>query len=222
MSIACGDLEQFISPRGSAFAFSSHATADRMLPAMHSSFDLPAYMTVTRPSGWVQSGERWDLWWNGRSVANIVPHAVLGFRVYLDARKMSQTKVVAATNVRQARRYAERWCAARLCPQLRLREAVARLVDVAPEASAAPSPALSAEQRQQARRLAEAGAGEVARIKQALAPRLPATEARPELQARGGTWSIPGQAPSSRHSNGNASSAGVMPRVPRARSSPLR
>ncbi|KMU64654.1 Phage protein [Stenotrophomonas maltophilia] len=193
-----------------------------MLPAMHSSFDLPAYMTVPRPSGWVQSGERWDLWWNGRSVANIVPHAVLGFRVYLDARKMSQTKVVAATNVRQARRYAERWCAARLCPQLRLREAVARLVDVAPEASAAPSPALSAEQRQQARRLAEAGAGEVARIKQALAPRLPATEARPELQARGGTWSIPGQAPSSRHSNGNASSAGVMPRVPRARSSPLR
>lgn len=189
---------------------------------MHSSFDLPAYMTVTRPSGWVQSGERWDLWWNGRSVANIVPHAVLGFRVYLDASKMSQTKVVAATNVRQARRYAERWCAARLCPQLRLREAVARLVDVAPEASAAPSPALSAEQRQQARRLAEAGAGEVARIKQALAPRLPATEARPELQARGGTWSIPGQAPSSRHSNGNASSAGVMPRVPRARSSPLR
>ncbi|WP_075678282.1 hypothetical protein [Stenotrophomonas sp. TD3] len=206
----------------SVVAISFPATADRMLPAMHSSFDLPAYMTVTRPSGWVQSGERWDLWWNGRSVANIVPHAVLGFRVYLDARKMSQTKVVAATNVRQARRYAERWCAARLCPQLRLREAVARLVDVASEASAAPSPALSAEQRQQARRLAEAGAGEVARIKQALAPRPPAMEARPELQARGGTWSIPGQAPSSRHSNGNASPAGVMPRVPRARSSPLR
>ncbi|MCU0999576.1 hypothetical protein JAK44_01170 [Stenotrophomonas maltophilia] len=201
---------------------SAVATGARILPAMSSPFDLPDFMKVTRPSGWVQSGERWDLWWNGRSVANIVPHAVLGFRVYLDARKMSQTKVVAATNVRQARRYAERWCAARLCPQLRLREAVARLVDVAPEASAAPSPALSAEQQQQARRLAEAGAGEVARIKQALAPRPPATKARPELQGRGGAWSIPGQAPSSRHSNGNASPAGVMPRAPRARSWLLR
>lgn len=130
-------------------------------------------MTVTRPSGWVQSGERWDLWWNGRSVANIVPHAELGFRVYLDARKMSQTKVVAAANVRQARRYAERWCAARLCPQLRLRDAVARLVDAAPEAGAVPPPVLTREQRQQARRLAEAGAGEMGRIKQALALRNP-------------------------------------------------
>ncbi|MCF3479209.1 hypothetical protein GUV60_03985 [Stenotrophomonas maltophilia] len=201
---------------------SVHATADRILTAMHSPSSAPDFMIARQPSGWVQSGERWDLWWNGRSVASIVPHAALGFRVYLDARKMSQTKVVAATNVRQARRYAERWCAARLCPQLRLREAVARLVDVAPETKAAPSPALSREQRQQARRLAEAGAGEVVRIKQALAPRPPATEARPELQARGGTWSIPGQARSSRHSNGNASPARVMPRVPRARSSPLR
>ncbi|WP_429621402.1 hypothetical protein [Stenotrophomonas sp. AN71] len=137
---------------------------------MHSPFDLPDFMTVTRPSGWVQSGERWDLWWNGRSVANIVPHAMLGFRVYLDARKMSQTKVVAAANARQARRYAERWCAARLCPQLPLRDAVARLVDTAPEACS-PAPTLSREQRQQARRLADAGAGEVARIKQALAVR---------------------------------------------------
>ncbi|MBN4957717.1 hypothetical protein JY411_04690 [Stenotrophomonas maltophilia] len=201
---------------------SAGATGARILPGMSSPFDLPEFMTVTRPSGWVQSGERWDLWWNGRSVANIVPHAVLGFRVYLDARKMSQTKVVAATNVRQARRYAERWCAARLCPQLRLREAVARLVGVAPETSAAPSPALSREQRQQARRLAEAGAGEVVRIKQALAPRQPAMETRPELQGRGGAWSIPGQARSSRHSNGNAPPARLMPRVPRARSSPPR
>ncbi|HCT28095.1 MAG TPA: hypothetical protein DIW85_18070 [Stenotrophomonas sp.] len=205
-----------------AIAISFHATADRMLPAMHSPVDLPEFMTVARPSGWVQSGERWDLWWNGRSVANIVPHAVLGFRVYLDARRMSQTKVVAATNVRQARRYAERWCAARLCPQLRLREAVARLVDVAPEAGAAPPPALSREQRQQARRLAEAGAGEVVRIKQALAPRQPAMKTRPELQGRGGAWSIPGQAPTGRHSNGNVSPARVMPRAPHARSSPLR
>ncbi len=55
-------------------------------------------MIVTRPSGWVQSGERWDLWWNGRSVASIVPHAVLGFRLKLDARRMSQSKVVSVAS----------------------------------------------------------------------------------------------------------------------------
>ncbi|PZT07152.1 hypothetical protein [Stenotrophomonas maltophilia] len=151
---------------------------------MHSPSSAPDFMIARRPSGWVQSGERWDLWWNGRSVAKIVPHAVLGFRVYLDARKMSQTKVVAATNVRQARRYAERWCAARLCPQLRLREAVARLVDVAPETKAAPSPALSREQRQQARRLAEAGSREMGRIKEALALRRTPAMSRAQGQVR--------------------------------------
>ncbi|WP_353075283.1 hypothetical protein [Stenotrophomonas sepilia] len=189
---------------------------------MHSPSSAPDFMIARRPSGWVQSGERWDLWWNGRSVANIVPHAVLGFRLYLDARKMSQTKVVAATNVRQARRYAERWCAARLCPQLRLREAVARLVDVAPETSAAPSPALSREQRQQARRLAEAGAGEMGRIKEALAPRPRMTAARPQVQGRGGAWSVPGQVPSSPRRNGNTSPARATPKAPHVRSSPPR
>ena len=75
---------------------------------MHSPSSAPDFMIARRPSGWVQSGERWDLWWNGRSVASIVPHAALGFRLYLDARKMSQVKVVSATSTRQAKRYAER------------------------------------------------------------------------------------------------------------------
>ncbi|MDW7602645.1 hypothetical protein R1V99_19460, partial [Stenotrophomonas maltophilia] len=81
---------------------------------MHSPSSPPDFMMARRPCGWVQSGERWDLWWNGRSVARIVPHAVLGFRMCLDARRMSQSKVVSAASVRQAKRYAERWCAARL------------------------------------------------------------------------------------------------------------
>ncbi|TGR56023.1 hypothetical protein EN794_006405 [Mesorhizobium sp. M00.F.Ca.ET.151.01.1.1] len=190
------------------------ATAARILPAMQPSFDHHDLPAVTAPSGWVQRGERCELWWNGRSVACIVPHAVSGFRVRLDARGASQPKVVQAANVRQARRYAERWCAARLWPQLRLRDAVARLVDVAPGAGAAPQPALTREQRQQARRLAEAGAGEVARIKQALAPRRPAAMARPDVQARGQNGWSPGAAP--------AAPPRAMPIVPRARSSPLR
>lgn len=159
---------------------SASATGARILPAMSSPFDLPDFMNVPRPSGWVQSGERWDLWWNGRSVANIVPHAELGFRLYLDARKMSQTKVVSAASARQARRYAERWCAARLCPQLPLRDAVARLLD----AGTPPPPAPTREQRQQARRLAEAGSREMGRIKEALALRETPAMSRAQGQAR--------------------------------------
>ena len=172
---------------------------------MHSPSSAPDFMIARRPSGWVQSGERWDLWWNGRSVASIVPHAALGFHLYLDARKMSQVKVVSATSTRQAKRYAERWCAARLCPQLPLRDAVARLVD----AGTPPPPALTREQRQQARRLAEAGAGEMGRIKEALAPRPRMTAARPEVQGRGGAWSVPGQVPSSRAETGTHPQPGL-------------
>lgn len=140
-------------------------------------------MTTRRPSGWVQSGDRWDLWWNGRCVANVVPHAVLGVRLFLDARKMSQTKVVAAANARQAKRYAERWCAARLYSDLPLREAVARLTDSTPIQPAPPPPGLppTREQQQQARRLAEATATATARVKEALEPaKPPATKPRPK------------------------------------------
>ena len=45
---------------------------------------------------------------------------------------MWQVKEVRAANVRQAKRYAERWCAARLYPDLPLRQAVARLTDSTP------------------------------------------------------------------------------------------
>ncbi|KAK6697584.1 hypothetical protein SNK04_013968 [Fusarium graminearum] len=82
-------------------------------------------------------------------------------RVHLDARKMWQTKDVWAASVDQGKRYAERWCAARLYPEMRLRAAVARMVDGSPAEPLPPLPGLppTPEQLQQARRLAEAGEG---------------------------------------------------------------
>ncbi len=86
---------------------------------------------------------------------------------------MWHTKEARAANVRQAKRYAERWCAARLYPDLPLRQAVARLTDSTQIEPPPPLPGLppTLEQQQQARRLAKAGVEKVARIKAALEPR---------------------------------------------------
>lgn len=65
-------------------------TAGRILPAMVSSTHQ-GFRTAPIPSGWVQTGERWDLWWNGRSVANITPAPGRGVRLHLDARKIFET-----------------------------------------------------------------------------------------------------------------------------------
>lgn len=91
----------------------------------------------------------------------------------MEGQKMWQVKEVRAANVRQAKRYAERWCAARLYPELPLREAVARLTDSTSIQPPPPLPGLppTREQQQQARRLAEAGTKEIERIKEALEPR---------------------------------------------------
>ncbi|KAG1585022.1 hypothetical protein G6F46_014907 [Rhizopus delemar] len=43
--------------------FAGSATAGRILPAMYSSH---GFRTAPIPSGWVQTGERWALWYNGR------------------------------------------------------------------------------------------------------------------------------------------------------------
>ncbi|HCL43684.1 MAG TPA: hypothetical protein DIC54_05365 [Pseudomonas sp.] len=189
-----------------------------MLP----SHSYQGFRTAPIPSGWVQTGERWALWYNGRETASVTPDDGPGVRLWMEGQKMWQVKEVRAASVRQAKRYAERWCAARLCPQLPLRAPVARLVAVAPGAGAVPSQVLTREQRQQARRLAEAGAGEMGRIKEALAPRPRMMAARPEVQGRGGTWSVPGQVPSSPRRNGNTSPARTTPKAPHARSGPLR
>ncbi|EPK4167945.1 hypothetical protein QEG52_000639 [Stenotrophomonas maltophilia] len=115
----------------------------------------------------------WVLWWNGRQIAHITSVKERGVRVHLDARKMWETKDVWAASINQAKRYAERWCAARLYPDLPLRQAVARLTDGSPIQQSPPLPGLppTREQQQQSRRLAEAGAKEVERIKIALEPR---------------------------------------------------
>lgn len=156
--------------------------AGRILPAMISS-TYQGFRTGPIPSGWVQTGERWDSWWNGRSVANITPAPGRGVRLHLDARKIFETKKVFAASVSQGKRYAERWCAARLYPEMRLRAAVARLLDAPPSEPLEPLPGLppTCEQQQQARRLAEATVAATARVKEALEPpKPPAAKPRPK------------------------------------------
>ncbi len=71
---------------------------------------------------------------------------------------MWQTKNVRVASIAQGNRFAERWYAARLYSELRLREAVARLVDSKPTEPPPPMPGLPPRpEQQQARRLAEVG-----------------------------------------------------------------
>ncbi len=140
-------------------AFAGSATAGRILPPMISS-TYQGFRTAPIPSGWVQTGERWALWYNGRETASVTPDGGPGVRLWMEGQKMWETKEARAANVRQAKRYGERWCAARLYPDLPLREAVARLTDSTPIQPPPPLPGLppTREQQQQARRLAEAAA----------------------------------------------------------------
>ncbi len=132
----------------------------------------------------------WVLWWSGRQIAHVVPAKDGGVRVHLDARKMRDTEDVRAASMAQGKRYAERWCAIRLYPELRLRAAVARLLDARPSEPLDPLPGLpqTREQQQQARRLAEAGAAELARIKEALEPRRPPKETKPRPKDARKAW----------------------------------
>lgn len=141
------------------------------------------------PAGWVQMGESWVLWWSGRQIANVSLGKDGGVRVRLDARKMWQIKEGRAASIAQGKRYAERWCAARLYPYLPLREAVARLTDSTPIQPPPPLPGLPpTREQQQARRLAEAGAVELARIKEALEPRRPPEETKPRARDPMKAW----------------------------------
>ncbi|MDV6189888.1 hypothetical protein RYH75_11545 [Stenotrophomonas geniculata] len=150
-----------------------------MLP----SHGYQGFRTAPMPAGWVQMGDGWVLWWSGRQIAHVVPAKDGGVRVHLDARKMWQTKDERASSIAQGKRYAERWCAVRLYPEMRLRAAVARLLDATPGEPLEPLPGLppTREQQQQARRLAEATAAGTARVKEALEPaKPPATKPRPK------------------------------------------
>ncbi|WP_308518113.1 hypothetical protein [uncultured Stenotrophomonas sp.] len=150
-----------------------------MLP-MHG---YQGFRTAPVSTGWVQLGDNWVLWCSGRQIAQVSPAKDRGVRVHLDARKMWQTKDEWAASLAQGKRYAERWCAVRLYPELRLRAAVARLLGTKPAEPLEPLPGLppTREQQQQARRLAEATATATARVKEALEPaKPPATKPRPK------------------------------------------
>ncbi len=109
-------------------------------------------MTAPQPQGWVQFGESWGLWRNGRQIASVQPDAN-GVAVTLSCRKLWEDKRVRAASVNQGKRYAERWCAARVLEGVPLRQAVQQLT--AKEAEPA-QPKRSANQLQQERRLSEA------------------------------------------------------------------
>lgn len=133
--------------------------------------------------GWVARYGRWELWWGQRNVAVVQPGRG-GASGILDCRKFYQEKEVWAASIAQGKRYAERWCAARLYPELPLRAAVARLTDSTPIQLPGDPPGLqpTREEQQQARRLAEASAAATARFKEALESRRPLVTGKPSAQ----------------------------------------
>ncbi len=141
-----------------------------LIPSVYQGFH-----SVPIPSGWVQTGDRWALWYNGRETASVVPDGRPGLRLWMEGQKFWQVKDVRVASVRQGKRFAERWCAARLYPGVPLREAVARLTDNTPIEPAPLLPGLppTREQLQQAQRLDEASAVAAARVKAALESRRP-------------------------------------------------
>ncbi|WP_312705038.1 hypothetical protein [Stenotrophomonas lactitubi] len=141
-------------------------------------------------------GDGWVLWWSGRQIAHVTPAKDGRVRVHLDARKMWEAKNVWATSIAQGKRYAERWCAVRLYPRLRLREAVALLTDSTPIQPPPPMPGLppTREQMQQARRLAMAGSKELERVKEALEPCRPPAETKPRGKDPMKAWIRAGRA----------------------------
>jgi hypothetical protein len=149
-----------------------------MLP----SHSYQGFRTAPVPFGWVQLGDIWVLRWSGRQIAQISPAKERGVRVHFNARKMWQTKDEWAASLAQSKRYTERWCAVRFYPEMRLRAAVARLLDPTPAEPLESLPGLppTPEQQQQPRRLAEAAALATARVKEALEPaKPPPTKPRP-------------------------------------------
>lgn len=102
-----------------------------MLRAMLPPCDYTEFMIAPRPHGWVQHGEHCGLWWGNRQIASVQPCAD-GIRVTLACRKLWQDKEVGAATIAQGKRYAERWCAVRVLEGVRLKEAVARLVNKDP------------------------------------------------------------------------------------------
>lgn len=151
-----------------------------MLP----SIGYQGFRTAAIPAGWVLMGGRWALWYNGRETASVVPDGQPGFRLWMVGQKMWQVKEARVGSVRQGKRFAERWCAARLYPGLPLRDAVARLTDSRPIARRVLLPGLppTREQQQQAQRLDEAAVAASVRVMAALDPIRPPAETKPRAK----------------------------------------
>lgn len=154
-----------------------------MLP----SIGYQRFRTAPIPSGWVQMGDRLGLWWNGREVASVTPAREGGYRLHLNALKMWQTKNAPVASIRQGKRFAERWCAARLYPGLPLQEVVVRLTDDTPIEPKGPLPGLlpTREQQLQAERLDAAASAASARVMAALEPIRPPAEIKARTK---GPW----------------------------------
>lgn len=138
---------------------------------MPSSNDYRSYRAGPIQTGWVQTGERWALWYNGRETAGISPEGKSGLRLWMKGQKMWLVKESRVGSLRQGKRFAERWYAARLYPGLPLLEAVARLTEGTPNepSPTIPRSSITAEQ-QQADRLHAAALTASARVLEALAP----------------------------------------------------
>jgi len=121
----------------------------------------------------------------------------------MEGQKMWEVKEVRAANVRQAKRYAERWCAARLYPDLPLRQAVARLTDSTPIQPEPPLPGLppTREQQQQAGVWPRPGK-ELERVKELLEPRRPLALTKPKLKGPATGWVRAGREPFGRGGRG--------------------
>lgn len=65
--------------------------------------NFTGFMIAPRPTGWVQDGERWALWRNGREIAAVQPDAK-GVRVRLSCRKLWEDKEVRAASIAQGKR----------------------------------------------------------------------------------------------------------------------
>lgn len=82
---------------------------------------------VDRLAGWQERFGRWELWWGNKAVAIVHPLSDGTARITLNALKLWQVKQVTAANVEQAKRYAERWCAARLFAGMPIKEGVEKM-----------------------------------------------------------------------------------------------
>lgn len=147
------------------FSFAVSATAVGTLPHVLNPRAYQRLRCAPIPSGWAQTGDRWSLCYHSRETASVVPDGRPGPRLWMEGQTFWQERDVCVPSVRQGKRIAERWDAARLHPGLPLREAVARLTDSTPIAPPPPGLPPTREQLRQAQRLEDAAAVARAQIK---------------------------------------------------------